>query len=121
MGRIAALVLVVALGLAAAAPAGAFDRRPVTLRDLTPDNFGYSTTAGERVVRRSYYRTAERIYCVGVIMRGAERDSSWVLAPTRYWDKLMCAAVVSPTTAHVFVLDAKKTTRVLYRLRTIAI
>ena len=121
MSRTAALLLVAALGLAAAAPAGAFDRKPVTLRDLTPDNFGYSTTAGERVVRRSYYRTAERIYCVGVIMHGAERDSSWVLALTRYWDKLMCAAVVSPTTAHVFVLDAKKNTRVRYRHRTVAL
>lgn len=119
--RTAVLLVVAAVALATATSSAAFDRRPVTLSDLRPDRWGYSTTVGERVVRRNYYPTAERIYCVGVIMRGAERDSSWVQAMTRYWDKLMCAAVVSPARAFVFVLDAKKTTRVIYRHRSIAL
>ena len=120
MTKVLILLAVAALAVAAAAqPASAFDRKPLVLSDLRPDSFGYTTTAGERVVRRDFYPTAERIYCAGVIMKGAERDSSWVRGLTRYWDKLFCAALISSSAAHVFVLDAKRDGRVLYRHRTV--
>lgn len=120
MTKVLILLAVGALAaVAAAQPASAFSRKPYVLSDLRPDRYGYTTTAGERVVRRDYYPAAERIYCAGVIMKGAERDSSWVRGLTRYWDKLYCAALVNPSAAYVFVLDAKATGRVLYRHRTV--
>ena len=97
-----------------------FDREPVRLRLLKPDGWGNSTTSAARDVRTRYDATG-KTYCVGVIMVGHEKDSSWVHGTTRYWDKLTCAADTGSEWV-TFVYDAKGAKAAswsLYRLQHI--
>jgi hypothetical protein len=92
MKRGVPVLLASAVVLAAAvfaSGASSLDRLPVTIAGTTPDGWGYTTTGAERDLHRRF-AGIENAYCVGAILAGHERDSSWLDGGTRYWDKLAC-------------------------------
>jgi hypothetical protein len=118
--RTIALLCAVGAALSMTAVASAFDREPVRLGGMRPDGWGNSITGAAKAVRTRYSDTGTT-YCVGVIMKGAEKDSSWVHGTTRYWDKLACLAD-NGSEFVTFVYDAKgakANSFTIYRLRHI--
>jgi len=114
------LVGLVVLGTLAGA-ASAYDRSPVRLGGLQPDNWGIATTSGQQSLLRKY-PGVEDIYCVGVSMIGYENDSSWVHGLTRYWDKLFCVGYVLSGPEFSLIYDAKGPGQVIaYRLHGVSI
>jgi hypothetical protein len=116
VGLLVALVFPVA-GMGSASQ---YDRKPVRLRGLVPDNWGLSISRGQTKVRRDLYPNAYRAYCVGVIMIGFAEDSSFLHGGTRYWDKLLCYVVptANATRGTAFILDAKRNRSIQYRKTT---
>ena len=107
-----------------AASASAFDRQPVSISGLVPDNFGQSTTrAGQQLEAR--YPGIRADYCMGVTMLGyPAATSSFVVGLTRYWDKLACVGYTYSTGKTIFALvyDAKGPHAwIIYRLRGVPV
>ena len=117
------LTVVAALVAAVAAPRGfAFDRKPVTMTGLTPDNFGQDTTTAEAQLK-GRYPGVSAVYCVGISMPG-HSDSSFVQGTTRYWDKLFCSGYTKTTGSTLFTLvcDPKGAKSwIIYRLKGVTI
>jgi hypothetical protein len=119
------LLVVVAVAVTAAVPAAvnAFDRKPVTVSGLTPDNWGQSTTRAESQLH-ARYPGIKVVYCAGVIMAGDAKDSYFVQGMTRYWDKLVCAGYTytTGTTPFALIYDAKGAhSWIIYRLKGVTI
>ncbi len=114
-----AILLIVLVALALPIAGQSYDRRPVTLSGMYPDQWGASLGNGMEQVRRNHYPDADRIYCTGIIIAGYRPDSSWLRGTARYWDKMLCAVKLNSWSDRgvVFVLDPKKTRWVIYRKR----
>lgn len=125
MRRQAFYVGIVTVAIAAgilAATAAAFDRQPVTVNGLTPDNWGQSTTRAQTALEGRYPGITV-VYCVGALIPG-DSSSSWVHGLTRYWDKLVCAGYTATTGKTVFSLiyDAKGAhSWIIYRLHNVSV
>ena len=113
------LVALVVLMLPVTA-SGQYDRKPVRLQGMVPDEWGLSLSRGANKIRRDLYPNAYTAYCVGVIMVGFAEESSFLHGGTRYWDKLYCSVVQrkGAPTGVGFVLDAKRTRTIVYRKTT---
>jgi hypothetical protein len=118
-----ALVAAATILVSSGAAAEAYDRKPVTMSSMVPDNWGSSLSQGQDEIRENIYPGAYRVACTGVFMQGYRRDSSWLRGNTLYWDKLFCIAVMKRTSARgtSFVLDPKKTRFVTYRKHTFSV
>ena len=80
---------------------------------MIPDGWGFSPPSGEAYLVSHYPGVGSRsVYCRGVIMRGHESSSSWVLKHSatfhsRFWDKLYCVGFTHHSHYYRLVLDAK--------------
>ena len=120
----AVLALVVLVALAVVAAAQAYDRQPIRLSGLKPDNWGNTHLNAQNDLKRRYdgLRTA---WCTGVIMVGQPRsESTWVDGTTRYWDKGACTGRTWTGKTYALVYDAKGRCGdcfKIYRLRGIGV
>jgi len=78
------LVFLLSAGTAAASVG-----QPVRVTGLTYDGWG-STVAFAETHLKSVDTHIDDISCVGAIIAGNERNSSWVDGGVRYWDKVYC-------------------------------
>jgi len=110
--------------LTLAAASQAFDRPPISVTGLTPDNWAQSTTKAQQQLMARFPGITS-VYCTGIKIPGYTAGaSSFVRGMTRYWDKLACAGYTRSTGSTVFVLiyDAKGSSSwVIYRLGNVTI
>jgi len=100
------LGLVPAALAGSAAPSQAYDRNPVRVPGLVPDQWGQSISNAEHQLRVRF-PGVDADYCVGAIMVGHESESSFVHGVTRYWDKLACAGITDRGAKFTLIFDAK--------------
>lgn len=117
------LTLITAVILAtvatAASAANAYDRTPITLSGMTPDYWGFTLTSGANnlIYRYPGIDSKVGVFCVGVIMKGHESNSSWLRGVNRWWDKLECGGRTDGGKLFALILDGKgKHSWIVYRL-----
>jgi hypothetical protein len=116
------IALVVAAAVVAAGFAQAYDRQPIRIGQLNPDQWGDTNRGAQNSIldRYSGLRTA---WCTGVIMIGYPvSDSTWVDGTTRYWDKNACIGKTWSRKSYALIYDAKGRCEEcfkIYRLRGI--
>jgi hypothetical protein len=122
MKRGVPVLLASAVVLAAAvfvASASSFDRTPITLTNVTPDQWGQTVTGAERLLGERF-PGIKHSYCVGAVLAGYQNDESfWLDAGTRYWDKLVCTGTLRKRPgSFALVFDPKgQATWTIYRLK----
>jgi hypothetical protein len=109
---------VAASGSPAKVTSAQYDRTPVRLGQLKPDQWGTAATSADAGVRDRYPKGKD-FYCVGVIMTGQPLSSStWLNGITRYWDKFFCHLTLSPNSGLQMIFDPKgKNTSIVYRVK----
>jgi hypothetical protein len=108
----------VCLVAALATSASAYDRSPVTVPGLHPDDWTQTITNAEWQLHKRY-SGIKNTYCVGVIMQGFASDSAVVYGLSRYWDKLLCAGALRRRTGIFSLIFDQKGSEgwTIYRLR----